>query len=652
MSYRREDMFRVKPGVQKGADTSVERRFLSRVKMEASKLGSGVGKRTAGSSGRGAKRGRGAAIARLMDVDSSPRARRVVIKTRLVVFKQAGRRSAPMHLRYIERDGVGRDGQPGRAYSGESDAADVDAFEKHCRGDRHQFRFIVAPEDAVELEDLRAFTRQLMGKMEGDLGTRLEWVAVDHWDTDNPHTHVVLRGKEQGGENLVIGRDYISYGMRNRAGELATSWLGPRTDYEIQASLQREVEQDRFTWLDRRLQQLIKPSGEIAVGVPREGGGLRERAFLTGRLQHLQTLGLARRVDSGRWELREDMETVLQSLGERNDIIRTMQRALGAEQRELAMAGAPDSTPITGRIAAKGLSGEDPDKPYLIVDGLDGRAHHVLLPKTAELADLPIGGVIVVRQAPDSAADRNIAAIAGKGWYLTKSHIEQLRRQGRGPDRAKEIVEGHLRRLEALRRAGVVNRVADGVWEIPSDLVIQGKTYDRTRLGGLELELHSHVPIENQVRMIGATWLDRQLISPEASNSTTGFGAATRQAMKERVDFLVEQGLAEKGDGRLVVAPNLLGTLRDREIANAADRIQRETGLVHRPAKEGARVSGVYRGTVQLASGRFAMLSDGLGFELVPWRHVMDKSLGLTISGVIRSGQLSWQLSRDRQLGI
>ena len=182
-----------------------------------------------------------------METNQGPRARRVVIKTRLVVFKQAGPRSAATHLRYIVRDGVGRDGQPGQAYSAETDAADVDAFEERSRGDRHQFRFIVSPEDAVELEDLRDFARHLMGQMERDLGTRLEWVAVDHWDTDNPHTHVVLRGKDQAGENLVIGREYISRGMRIRAGELATSWLGPRTDREIQASLHREVDQDRFT---------------------------------------------------------------------------------------------------------------------------------------------------------------------------------------------------------------------------------------------------------------------------------------------------------------------------------------------------------------------------------------------------------------------
>ena len=161
-----------------------------------------------------------------MDTNPGPRARRVVVKTRLVVFKQAGSRSAATHLRYIVREGVGRDGQPGQAYGTDSDSIDVKAFEERSHGDRHQFRFIVAPEDGIELHDLRGFTRHLMQRMERDLGTRLEWIAVDHWDTDNPHTHVVLRGKDQTGENLVIGREYISHGMRKRASELATAMAG------------------------------------------------------------------------------------------------------------------------------------------------------------------------------------------------------------------------------------------------------------------------------------------------------------------------------------------------------------------------------------------------------------------------------------------
>ena len=126
-------------------------------------------------------------------------------------------------------------------------------FEARVEPDRHEFRFIVSPEDAAEIGDLGGYTRELMGRMEADLGTRLDWVAVDHWDTDNPHTHVVLRGVDATGENLVIARDYIAHGMRGRASELATDLLGPQTEREMRERMTREVDQDRWTGLDRQL---------------------------------------------------------------------------------------------------------------------------------------------------------------------------------------------------------------------------------------------------------------------------------------------------------------------------------------------------------------------------------------------------------------
>lgn len=81
------------------------------------------------------------------------------------------------------------------AYGPATDEADLDAFEQRAQADRHQFRFIVSPEDAEDLRDLRRYTRHMMQRMEADLGTSLDWVAVDHWNTDNPHTHIVLRGE-------------------------------------------------------------------------------------------------------------------------------------------------------------------------------------------------------------------------------------------------------------------------------------------------------------------------------------------------------------------------------------------------------------------------------------------------------------------------
>jgi hypothetical protein len=160
------------------------------------------------------------------------------------------------------------------AFAEAVDAPEIGAYDRQefaaaGRKDRHQFRFIVAAEDGVELADLRDFTRELMSTMERDLGTRLEWIAVDRWDTDNPHTDVVLRGKDDRGKDLIIARSYLTDGMCLRAGELSSEWLGLRSEREIQERLQRDVSQERWTGLDRQLQALAH-DGAINLARPND----------------------------------------------------------------------------------------------------------------------------------------------------------------------------------------------------------------------------------------------------------------------------------------------------------------------------------------------------------------------------------------------
>lgn len=142
------------------------------------------------------------------------RSRRVVVKTRLAKLAGKGLGAATAHLCYAQRDGVTRAGEPGALYGAGQDVADGKEFLERCRGDRHQFRFIVSAEDADQYRDLKPFTRRLMRQMEEDLGTSLDWVAVDHFNTGHPHTHIVLRGVDQRGDNLVIARECISHGLR------------------------------------------------------------------------------------------------------------------------------------------------------------------------------------------------------------------------------------------------------------------------------------------------------------------------------------------------------------------------------------------------------------------------------------------------------
>ena len=655
MSSRDDDRFRVRPGPPTAKQPVGGQRFVSRVLREASKAGAKPSQ-TARTGGRSAaKLGRGHVAAQTAGHRLGPGARRVVIKARYVVLKQAGARSVETHLRYIEREGVDRDDGKGHAYGPTIDHADLADFEERGRGDRHQFRFIVSPEDAQQLEDLRRYTRHLMTRMEGDLGTSLDWLAVDHWNTDNPHTHIVLRGRDQTGHDLIIARDYIAKGMRQRASELATEWLGLRTEREIREGLQREAEQERWTSLDRGLQQQARQSRDGVVELAANANAARQpRTLLVGRLRRLTGMGLAQPDGINRWRLRPDIEPTLRAMGERGDIVRTMQRALGSQQREMAVfAPGEAAQPVVGRVVGKGLADELQEHGYLVVDGIDGRAHYVALPAGTELEQFPSGSIVEARGAAEAlTVDKTIDALAEGGIYRTDQHLAALRTQSAVARDAQETAAFHMRRLEVLHRAGIVERIAGGVWRVPADLAERARKHDVQRLAGAGITLQSHLPVERQMRVIGATWLDRQLIDGGTGVADKGFGGETRAALRQRSDFLIEQGLAERRGTRVVLARNLLGTLRQRDLDAAARSIAGETGLPYRPAGDGERVSGVYRRNLLLASGRFAMLDDGLGFSLVPFKPVIEQRLGQRMTAVVRGSGVIWELGRQRGLAI
>jgi hypothetical protein len=247
------------------ASAGLSRSFVAQVMKAAAKANGGPltqaqftgGKpRGRGSAkGRCSRIGRGQAVAdrlKRQAAERSPgqRQRRVVVKARIVRHR-IGSGAARAHLRYLQRDGTTRDGERGQLYCPEHDQQDGRAFVERGEGDRHSFRMILAPEDGERLSDLRSFTRDVMAQMEADLGTKLEWVAVDHHNTGHPHSHVVIRGKDDLGKDLIIAQDYITDGLRLRAQERATLELGPESDLELRDKLRAEIAADRFTRIDR-----------------------------------------------------------------------------------------------------------------------------------------------------------------------------------------------------------------------------------------------------------------------------------------------------------------------------------------------------------------------------------------------------------------
>jgi type IV secretory pathway VirD2 relaxase len=675
------DQLRLRPGRIRntGARTTARSpNFLNQVLRAAAKANGGPvkpaqmrrGSRGGGApkKGRCSRIGRGQKVAdalkRQAAAQGGVRQRRVVVKARIVRHKM-GSGAAGAHLRYLERDGTTRDGGRGQLYGPETDQADRSAFAERGEGDRHSFRFIVAPEDGDRLEDLRGFTRDLMAQMEADLGTKLDWMAVDHFNTGHPHSHVVIRGKDDAGKDLIIAQDYITDGVRLRAQERVTLELGPETDLELRQKLQAEVSAERFTRIDRAM---IGEAGDLTLDLRPDAGQVRadfDRTLRIGRLQHLQRYGLAREAEPGVWTLSERLEPAMRELGDRGDIVKAINRALErrGEARSTADYGvhlAQPGEPVIGRVIDKRLLDEQTERAGLVIDGVDGRVHHVEVGDLETVKEARIGSIVEVgRRADIRPADRTIAELSSTiGEYRPSLH-RQLIESGDihlppGAD-ADAFVDSHVRRLEALRRAGIVERHGPDRWGVPADFTDRAQAYEAGRGRAANLRVLSAIDLEEQVASDGATWIDRQLVSRNrVALAAYGFGAEVSEAFEARKDELVRQGHATRTpEGSVIARRDLLPALQQAEVERAGAALARERGLPFRGAASGEVVRGKFTGTVQLASGKFAMVENAMEFQLVPWRPVIDKQLGREVAGVMRDGGgIEWKIGRSLGLGV
>ena len=543
-----EHDFRIRPGRGRDAGQGAGRgakRLAAQVRKASARAGRTRSRRIGGRPSRGTgARGRGGRA--LAGMGRSPHQRRVTVMARIVRHRGAQFRAAPLarHISYLERDGVTRDGRDASMFDADGAAADRGAFADRCADDRHHFRFIVSPEDAGDLADLRTFPRELLGDMERDLDTRLDWIAVDHWNTDNPHIHILVRGVADDGSDLVIDRAYVAAGIRGRAEERATLELGPRTERDIADALAREVTAERWTSLDRELQSLARDGGIVDLHPDAGRTPARERLLL-GRTATLERLGLAAREADGRWAIDEGIETKLRAIAERGDIIKTMHRAaerdgLRFDPSALALHTAAAGEPVIGRLVARGLDDELAGSAFAVIDGADGRLHHLRFDNLELTGDARPGAIVELRQWDDRSGTRQSLAI------------------------------------------------------------------------------RSDLSLAEQVTARGATWLDRQLVARDPVVATGRFGLELRAAADARRDHLAEEGLAHRRSDRTVFESDLLPKLEERDLGAAVAEIAERTGLPHRPSAPGDYVSGIYRERMTLASGRFAMIDDGLGFQLVP----------------------------------
>jgi Protein of unknown function (DUF3363) len=520
-------------------------------------------------------RGNGAAAAARHHAYAAQR--RVRVQTSISVMGAAGKRSFTQHLAYISRDGTSPEQGPGRAFDREASEADLRAFTERARNDVRQFRWMVMPFDAGEMQDLETFTRTLMKQVERDLGCEVDWVAAAHYNIANPHIHIVVRGGDPEHDELIIARRYLAHGLRCRASEIVTNELGPRSEHELSIFRSPTVNADRYTFIDRDLAQSAR-GGVVDISRRTPLAGRPDWSLKCLRLHHLKKRGLARHVEGSTWRLREGWRGTLQQMTRQCELHEAMPPDLALRfdpgKLQAFSTGTPGAA-ITGRLSAVVIEHQRTGRHIAVIDGLDGRHWTAGMP-AREARGLPEPGSVVTIVAPPV------------------SH-------GAAP--------GALTAEEADPA---------GEPAVPRFIV------------------QSWIPVGQLVRRRAYTWLDD---IDEASLGPVGFGAEVREARIARRAWLASQGLqqASRQDledaERAGIAADLATRLGKRYVTVAEREVFRGTyhGFVDTAQGRFAVIAG---------EGRFTLAAWREGQAPVPGQQASVERSSLSFGTGLARGPL------------
>jgi type IV secretory pathway VirD2 relaxase len=576
-------------------------------------------------------------------------ARRIMIKARVHRLSGGGGGAQRAHISYLERDDAGKDREPAQFYNDTEEALDGQAWLKEHTNERHHFRFIVSPEDGEKLQDLKPFVRELVSNMEIDLETKLDWIAVDHYNTEHPHTHIVMSGKRDDGKDLVIPRDYLSNGMRERASALLTRELGLQTEQEISAKLERDISARKVTRIDRILSGEMDRNGVIDLSNLK-----RHRPHYQARLHQLRGLGLAQHQSGSIWTVDKELRSTLVGLERSDAIAHRIDHAIqtaGLDRIGAHEQGAFDAhQSVQGRLLRIGYADELQDQRYAIVDGLDGRVHHFDL-GTRFPSDLRPGQMIEVKPRSIGAIemDREIERVAAEhdGVYSDENH------RALDPNVRSTHLEAVNNRIEALERAGLLERFSDVDVLITDGFIDRvndhfGKAAKRSPTIVRKLEGHA---FEQQIDAQGETWLDRQLAgTAKEPLSEAGLGGDVRSAMAQRMTVHKDRGLVSDPSAKTLTRAQLRA-LQELSLKHAASKVEKQTGLSHRPLKPEQEIEGTFKQVYQSANAKFAIIERGHEFSLVPWKPSLERMRNRQIQlSMSPGGEITW--ARGRSLGL
>jgi hypothetical protein len=288
---------------------------------------------------------------------------RAVVKLHYFSHAKGGASALRAHVRYVARDGAARqagrtlDDPPEDAVRDPGEPADhrrqqrqgrqehwvfydatrdsvsgVHLAEEWAKSDKRHFRIILSAENGGRIGDLRAYARDVMARAEAALGEKLQWFAVDHWDTDNPHSHIVLRGVRSDGRDLIIPREFVSHGFRNAARDAATARLGARTRDDARQALQREALTHGPTRLDTIIDGQLDKRSRIRIAelaAPNWSPDMTDA--LKARARELKNLGLAREVRRNVLQFEPGWREALKAMELHLDIRKSLMQARARE---------------------------------------------------------------------------------------------------------------------------------------------------------------------------------------------------------------------------------------------------------------------------------------------------------------------------------
>ena len=579
--------------------------------------------------------------------------RRVIVKFSLAKMQGNGGKIFKAHMDYVARESAAQENEQGGLYNAMEHEADAEGFAEQCKDDRHYFKIIVSPEDGKDIADLKRFTRDLMIEVQRDMDTKLEWVAADHYDTGRPHSHTILRGVRDDGKDLVIPREYISYGMRDRAEHLATLELGPVTQVDVAKKLAVMTRQERFTTIDK---DLLYEATENVVNLSeiKQDGSDWSQRFKIWRVKYLARMGLAEKLGRGKWKLDESLERTLRRMGDRGDILKARHKAMTMNGVERPSRREPiydplagDAKPITGKVLQVGIFDDVNDRSFIVLDTLQGEAIFVETGKESNVRDIQADMIVTIRPQTfePKVSDYTIDEIVSKrgGIYSPSAH------ESADPKASEAYIQAHIRRLEAMRRSGHTERNKDGTWQVPQDYLNRARKFERTNSAGkpVQIELNSRLSLSKSTEVVGQTWLDKELVSANSSVSREGFGIDVEKAKIDRIVFLKNQHLLGKSGA---VTKDTLSQLESLDLRAAGEALSKEIDKPYVLAPTKGSLSGTFRKTVECPSGKYAVIEKSREFTLVPWRETMDRNLGRAIRGTIGRQTISWTLTKGREI--